>query len=94
MRRAFCRVILLLLMSTVQIPAARADPSAAGLRAYAAHNYVLSAEIFLPLAEQGDARAQTYLGAARACRRIFRWRRTGFILRPRPAFRRPSTSLG
>ncbi len=62
LRRAFYRLILLLLMSTVHVPAARADPFAAGLRAYAAHNYVLSAEIFLPLAEQGDARAQTYLG--------------------------------
>jgi len=62
MRRAFYRLILLLLMSTVHVPAARADAFAAGLRAYAAQNYVLSAEIFLPLAEQGDARAQTYLG--------------------------------
>ena len=37
-------------------------PLPTGSRAYAAQNYVLSAEIFLPLAEQGDPRAQTYLG--------------------------------
>ena len=43
-------------------PGRRADAFANGSRAYAAHKYVLSAEIFLPLAEQGDARAQTYLG--------------------------------
>ena len=61
MRAAGLRLILLLLTVTAVVPA-RADAFANGSRAYAAHKYVLSAEIFLPLAEQGDARAQTYLG--------------------------------
>ena len=56
------RLFLFLLLSTVVVPAARADAFAAGSRAYAAQNYVLSAEIFARLAEQGDPRAQTYLG--------------------------------
>ena len=56
------RLILFLLLSTAVVPAARADSFAAGSRAYAAQNYVLSAEIFARLAEQGDPRAQTYLG--------------------------------
>ena len=66
MRAAGLRLILMLLMTTVVatavVPAARADAFANGSRAYAAQKYVLSADIFLPLAEQGDARAQTYLG--------------------------------
>ena len=61
MRAAGLRLILLLLTVTAVVPA-RADAFANGSRAYAAHKYVLSAEILLPLAEQGDARAQTYLG--------------------------------
>ena len=48
--------------STAVVPARAPTPLPAGSRAYAAHKYVLSAEIFLPLAEQRDARAQTYLG--------------------------------
>ena len=56
------RLILLLLAATVIVPAARADAFANGSRAYAAQKYVLSADIFLPLAEHGDPRAQTYLG--------------------------------
>ena len=56
------RLILFLLLSTAVVPVARADSFAAGSRAYAAQNYVLSAEIFARLAEQGDPRAQTYLG--------------------------------
>ena len=52
----------LLSCPTAFVPAARADAFAAGSRAYAARNYVLAAQIFLPLAEQRDARAQTYLG--------------------------------
>ena len=56
------RLFLLLLLSAAAAPPARADSFAAGSRAYAAHNYVLSSEIFARLAEQGDARAQTYLG--------------------------------
>ncbi len=42
--------------------AARADTFAAGARAYAARNYVWAAQVLLPLAEQRDERAQTYLG--------------------------------
>jgi TPR repeat protein len=56
------QLILFLLLSTAVVPAARADSFAAGARAYAAQNYVLSGEIFARLAEQGDPRAQTYLG--------------------------------
>jgi uncharacterized protein len=56
------RLILFLLLSAAVVPAARADSFAAGSRAYAAQNYVLSAEIFARLAEKGDPRAQTYLG--------------------------------
>jgi uncharacterized protein len=56
------RVFIFLMLSTAFAPAARADAFAAGSRAYAAHNYVRAAQIFLPLAETRDARAQTYLG--------------------------------
>jgi len=56
------RLIFFLVLSTAVAQAARADSFAAGSRAYAAQNYVLSAEIFARLAEQGDPRAQTYLG--------------------------------
>jgi uncharacterized protein len=56
------QLILFLLLSTAVVSSARADAFAAGSRAYAAQNYVLSAEIFARLAEQGDPRAQTYLG--------------------------------
>jgi TPR repeat protein len=62
MRPAVSRLILFLLLSMAVVPAARADAFAAGLRAYAAQNYVRAARIFLPLAEERDARAQTYLG--------------------------------
>ncbi|RBP04660.1 Sel1 repeat-containing protein [Roseiarcus fermentans] len=54
-------LFLFLLLSAVAGPV-RAESFAAGSRAYAAQNYVRAAEIFLPLAEQRDARAQTYLG--------------------------------
>ena len=56
------RLTLILLLSMAVVPVARADVFAAGSRAYAVQNYVLSAEIFARLAEQGDPRAQTYLG--------------------------------
>ena len=55
-------VFLFLILSTTFVSAARADAFAAGSRAYAARNYVLAGQIFLPLAEERDARAQTYLG--------------------------------
>ena len=41
---------------------ARADAFGAGARAYARQDYVRAANILGPLAENGDARAQTYLG--------------------------------
>ena len=55
-------VFLFLILPTTFVSAARADAFAAGSRAYAARNYVLAGQIFLPLAEERDARAQTYLG--------------------------------
>jgi uncharacterized protein len=61
-RPACVRLILLLLLSTLLAPSARADAFAEGARAYDRQNYTLAAEIFLPLAEQWNARAQTYLG--------------------------------
>jgi len=56
------RLLFLFLLLSTTIAPARADAFAAGSRAYAARNYVRAAQIFLPLAEQRDARAQTYLG--------------------------------
>ena len=55
-------IFLFLMLPTAFVSAARADTFAAGSRAYAARNYVLAGQIFLPLAEERDARAQTYLG--------------------------------
>ena len=52
-------LFVVLLLSAVP---ARADAFAVASRAYAAQNYVRAGQIFLPLAEQRDARAQTYLG--------------------------------
>ncbi len=62
LRSGGSRLFLFLLLSTAAVSTARADGFAAGSRAYAAHSYVRAAQIFLPLAEQRDARAQTYLG--------------------------------
>jgi uncharacterized protein len=61
-RAACLRLFLLLLLSTAAAPSARADAFAQGQRAYARQNYQLAAEIFLPLAERWDPRAQTYIG--------------------------------
>ena len=55
-------LVLLLLLLTGMAPRAHADVFAQGARAYAGQSYVRSAQIFLPLAERGDPRAQTYLG--------------------------------
>ena len=41
---------------------ARADPAWAGVEAYARGEYPRAANRLLPLAERGDARAQTYVG--------------------------------
>lgn len=54
--------LLFLLLPTGFVFGARAESFSDGARAYAAQNYVQAAQIFLPLAEQRDARAQTYLG--------------------------------
>jgi TPR repeat protein len=43
-------------------PSARADTFAQGTRAYDRQNYVLAAQILMPLAERWDPRAQTYIG--------------------------------
>jgi TPR repeat protein len=59
-RAAGLRLFLLFLVSAA--PSARADTFAQGQRAYARQSYQLAAEIFLPLAEQWDPRAQTYIG--------------------------------
>jgi uncharacterized protein len=61
-RAACLRLILLLLLSAAAVPSARADAFTQGERAYARQNYQLAAQIFLPLAEQWDPRAQTYIG--------------------------------
>jgi TPR repeat protein len=41
---------------------AAAGPLQAGIAAYNAHNYPVAAQLLLPLAEHGNARAQTYVG--------------------------------
>ncbi len=61
-RAACLRLILVLLLSTAAASSALADAFAQGQRAYARQNYQLAAQIFLPLAEQWDPRAQTYIG--------------------------------
>ncbi len=61
-RAAFLGLLLVLVLSTVLAPIARADAFAEGTRAYARQNYPLAAQIFLPLATQWDPRAQTYIG--------------------------------
>ncbi len=44
------------------LPVLAGDALRQGIAAAAAHNYVRAAEIFLPLATAGDARAQSFLG--------------------------------
>lgn len=61
-RSAALWLLLILAVSAIFPPGARANALTAGARAYAVQNYVLAAEIFLPLAEGGDPAAQTYLG--------------------------------
>lgn len=61
-RAACLRLLLLLVISTTFAPSARADAFAQGTRAYDRQNYVLAAQILMPLAEQWDPRAQTYIG--------------------------------
>ena len=47
---------------TSSVSAARENALASGERAYHHHDYVLAAKYLLPLAEQGSAKAQTYVG--------------------------------
>ena len=61
--RAACqRLLLVLALLTALAPSARADAFAQGARAYDRQNYLLAEQIFMPLAEQWDPRAQTYIG--------------------------------
>lgn len=61
-RSPLLRLLVLLLLLAGFAPSASADAFAQGARAYARQNYIQSSLILLPLAEQGDPRAQTYLG--------------------------------
>ena len=53
-----CTAAILLLCSSI----ARADDIDDGVKAYDEGNYAQAIELFLPLANQGDAAAQFYLG--------------------------------
>ncbi len=59
--RAWPRTFCILLMA-VASPSRAGDQLRQGISAATAHNYVRAAEIFLPLAANGDARAQSFLG--------------------------------
>ena len=61
-RAACLRLVLFLVLATALTPNARADAFSQGARAYDRQNYVLAEQIFLPLAERWDPRAQTYVG--------------------------------
>lgn len=49
-------------MAAAAAPEARADAFASGARAYSRQDFARSAQVFLPLAQEGDPRAQAYLG--------------------------------
>jgi hypothetical protein len=51
-----------LFLALIAAGPAVAAPLQSGIAAYNARNYAAAARIFLPLAERGDPRAQTYLG--------------------------------
>ena len=51
-----------LLLASGAVSTAQADAFGVGANAYARQDYLRSARILSPLARQGDARAQTYLG--------------------------------
>jgi len=60
---AWPRILWFVFFATALAQSARAaDALAEGARAYAADAYPRSARILLPRAEQGDARAETYVG--------------------------------
>jgi uncharacterized protein len=56
------RWLLLFLLLTSLSSSVRADALAEGVRGYAGENYIRSSRILIARAEQGDARAQTYIG--------------------------------
>ncbi len=56
------RALLLGLVLAAPLPCLAGDRLREAMSAAAAHNYVRAAEMFLPLAVKGDARAQSYLG--------------------------------
>jgi TPR repeat protein len=55
-------VLSAFVLALVSAAPAAAGPLQAGIAAYNAHNYPVAARLLLPLAEQGNARAQTYVG--------------------------------
>ena len=61
-RAPLLQLVVLLSLAAGIAPSARADAFAQGARAYARQNYTQSSLILTPLAKQGDARAQAYLG--------------------------------
>ncbi|SEC06496.1 Sel1 repeat-containing protein [Rhizobiales bacterium GAS191] len=50
------------ILGGASVAEARGDALSIGIAAFNRHAYVTAARIFLPLAERGNARAQTYLG--------------------------------
>ncbi|VFU08195.1 tetratricopeptide repeat protein [Methylocella tundrae] len=56
------RIIFMVLLVAAPLQCLAGSRLREGMSAAAAHNYVKAAEIFLPLAVGGDARAQSYLG--------------------------------
>jgi hypothetical protein len=61
-RAGSLRLLVLLMLTTALATSARADAFAQGARAYDRQNYPLAAQILMPLAQQWDPRAQTYIG--------------------------------
>jgi TPR repeat protein len=55
-------VLSAFVLALVSATPAAAGPLQTGIAAYNAHNYPVAAKLLLPLAEQGYARAQTYVG--------------------------------
>jgi TPR repeat protein len=55
-------VLSALVLALVSAALAAAGPLQPGIAAYNTHNYPAAARLLLPLAEHGNARAQTYVG--------------------------------
>jgi len=58
----FKRLVGALVFAVIAAAPAAAGPLQAGIAAYNAHDYAAAAQLLLPLAEDGNARAQTYVG--------------------------------